>query len=147
VDAYTYADTALVEAKVEGTELAVTVINTGNGPVALPAVEIVPVSGVFSFEARYNAGETLFFTPARISQEVAQRVAETAVAIHALLGLAQLSRIDLMVDAEGVAWFLEANVLPGLTETSLAPQSIEASGDSLGSVYSDLARAASISLR
>jgi D-alanine-D-alanine ligase len=147
VDAYTYADTALVEAKVEGTELAVTVINTGNGPVALPAVEIVPVSGVFSFEARYNAGETLFFTPARISQEVAQRVAETAVAIHALLGLAQLSRIDLMVDAEGVAWFLEANVLPGLTETSLAPQSIEASGDSLGSVYSDLARAASTSLR
>jgi D-alanine-D-alanine ligase len=147
VDAYTYADTALVEAKVEGTELAVTVINTGNGPVALPAVEIVPVSGVFSFEARYNAGETLFFTPARISDDVAQRVAETAVAIHALLGLAQLSRIDLMVDAEGVAWFLEANVLPGLTETSLAPQSIEASGDSLGAVYSDLARAASVSLR
>jgi D-alanine-D-alanine ligase len=142
VDAYTYADTALVEAKVEGTELAVTVINTGNGP-----VEIVPVSGVFSFEARYNAGETLFFTPARISDDVAQRVAETAVAIHALLGLAQLSRIDLMVDAEGVAWFLEANVLPGLTETSLAPQSIEASGDSLGAVYSDLARAASVSLR
>ena len=69
------------------------------------------------------------------------------MAIHSLLGLAQLSRIDLMVDAEGVAWFLEANVLPGLTETSLAPQSIEASGESLGSVYAALARAASISLR
>lgn len=147
VDAYTYADTALVETKVEGTELAVTVINTGDGPVALPAVEIVPVTGVFSFEARYNAGETLFFTPARISPDVAERVAETAVAIHGLLGLAQLSRIDLIVDADGVAWFLEANVLPGLTETSLAPQSIEASGNTLGSVYAALARAASISLR
>ncbi|WEO77476.1 D-alanine--D-alanine ligase [Cryobacterium sp. SO2] len=147
VDAYTYADTALVETKIEGTELAVTVIDTGAGPVALPAVEIVPVSGVFSFEARYNAGETLFFTPARIAPEVAQRVADTAVAIHSLLGLAQLSRIDLMVDAEGVAWFLEANVLPGLTETSLAPQSIEASGESLASVYAALARAASLSLK
>ncbi|WP_104163744.1 D-alanine--D-alanine ligase [Cryobacterium sp. N22] len=147
VDAYTYDETALVETKIEGTELAVTVINTGAGPVALPAVEIVPVSGVFSFEARYNAGETLFFTPARIAPDVAQRVADTAVAIHSLLGLAQLSRIDLMVDAEGVAWFLEANVLPGLTETSLAPQSIEASGESLGAVYSALARAASTSLQ
>lgn len=147
VDAYTYDETALVETKIEGTELAVTVIDTGDGPVALPAVEIVPVSGVFSFEARYNAGETLFFTPARIAPDVAQRVAETAVAIHSLLGLAQLSRIDLMVDADGVAWFLEANVLPGLTETSLAPQSIEASGQSLGAVYAALARAASTSLR
>ncbi|QYF73304.1 D-alanine--D-alanine ligase [Cryobacterium sp. PAMC25264] len=147
VDAYTYADTALVEAKIEGTELAVTVIDTGDGPQALPAVEIVPVSGVFSFEARYNAGETLFFTPARIAPEVAATVADTAVAIHRLLGLAQLSRIDLMVDADGVAWFLEANVLPGLTETSLAPQSIEASGETLGAVYAALARAASVSLR
>lgn len=146
VDAYTYADTALVERKIEGTELAVTVIDTGDGPAALPAVEIVPVSGVFSFEARYNAGETLFFTPARIAPDVAQRVAETAVAIHALLGLAQLSRIDLIVDAEGTPWFLEANVLPGLTETSLAPQSIEASGESLGTVYAALALAASTSL-
>lgn len=142
VDAYTYDETALVETKVEGTELAVTVIDTGAGPVALPAVEIVPVSGVFSFDARYNAGETLFFTPARIAPEVAQSIADTAVAIHTLLGLAQLSRIDLIVDAEGVAWFLEANVLPGLTETSLAPQSIEASGESLGTVYAALARAA-----
>ena len=147
VDAYTYADTALVESKIEGTELAVTVVNTGDGPVALPAVEIVPVSGVFSFEARYNAGETLFFTPARIAPDVAQRVADTAVAIHSLLGLAQLSRIDLMVDSDGVAWFLEANVLPGLTETSLAPQSIEASGETLADVYAALARAASTSLQ
>ena len=147
VDAYTYADTALVETKIEGTELAVTVIDTGDGPEALPAVEIVPVSGVFSCEARYNAGETLFFTPARIAPDVATTVADTAVAIHRLLGLAQLSRIDLMVDAEGVAWFLEANVLPGLTETSLAPQSIEASGETLGAVYAALARAASVSLR
>jgi D-alanine-D-alanine ligase len=142
VDAYTYADVALVERKVIGTEVAVTVLDTGDGPVALPAVEIVPRSGVYSFEARYNAGETLFYTPARISEANAARLAETAVAIHTLLGLRHLSRIDLIVDAEGTPWFLEANVLPGLTETSLAPQSMEASGRSLGSVYAALARKA-----
>lgn len=142
VDAYTYADVALVERKVDGTEVAVTVLDTGDGPVALPAVEIVPRSGVYSFEARYNAGETLFYTPARISEASAARLAETAVAIHTLLGLRHLSRIDLIVDSEGTPWFLEANVLPGLTETSLAPQSVEAGGRSLGSVYAALARKA-----
>ena len=142
VDAYTYATVALVEEKVEGTELAVTVIDIGDGPVALPAVEIVPIDGVYSFEARYNAGETLFYTPARINAEIAELVAQTAVAIHELLGLRHISRIDLIVDSDGVPWFLEANVLPGLTETSLVPQCIEASGQSLGAVYDALARAA-----
>ena len=142
VDAYTYATVALVEEKVEGTELAVTVIDIGDGPVALPAVEIVPIDGVYSFEARYNAGETLFYTPARIRAEIAELVAQTAVAIHELLGLRHISRIDLIVDSDGVPWFLEANVLPGLTETSLVPQCIEASGQSLGAVYDALARAA-----
>ncbi|MEO6310429.1 MAG: D-alanine--D-alanine ligase, partial [Leifsonia sp.] len=86
--------------------------------------------------------ETLFFTPARIGAEVAAQFAEVAVAIHSLLGLRHITRIDFIVDAEGTPWFLEANVLPGLTETSLAPQAIEASGQSLGAVYAALARAA-----
>lgn len=142
VDAYTYADDALVETTIVGTELTVAVIDTGDGPQALPAVEIVPLAGVYSFEARYIAGDTLFYAPARIDPEVAARVAAEAVAIHELLGLRHLSRIDFIVDAAGTPWFLEANVLPGLTETSLVPQAIEASAQTLGEVYSDLARAA-----
>lgn len=142
VDAYTYADVALVESRVSGVELAVTVLDTGDGPTALPAVEIVPESGVYSFEARYNAGETRFFTPARISADAARTVAETAVAVHELLGLRHLSRIDLILSEDGSLWFLEANVLPGLTETSLVPQAIEASGASLGATYDALVRAA-----
>ena len=53
--------------------------------------------------------------------------------------LRQLSRIDLIVDAEGTPWFLEANVLPGMTETSLVPQAIEAAGLTLPGLYSALA--------
>lgn len=142
VDAYTYVEVALVEQRITGTEIAVSIIDTGDGPVALPAVEIEPLSGVYSFEARYNAGETRFYTPARISGEIAARAAESALAAHAALGLRHISRVDLIVDGAGTPWFLEANVLPGLTETSLLPQSLEAAGHDLGWVYSRLADAA-----
>lgn len=139
VDAYTYGDVALVEQHIAGTEIAVGVIDTGDGPVALPAVEIEPRSGVYSFEARYNAGETRFYTPARLAEPVAARAAAAAVDAHRALGLRHLSRVDLVVDRAGTPWFLEANVLPGLTETSLLPQALEAAGHDLGWVYTALA--------
>ncbi|CAN5227360.1 D-alanine--D-alanine ligase [soil metagenome] len=142
VDAYTYCDVALVEQRITGTEIAVGVIDTGAGPVALPAVEIEPLSGVYSFEARYNAGETRFYVPARVSDEVAARAADAALVAHKALGLRHISRVDLIVDGAGTPWFLEANVLPGLTETSLLPQALEAAGHDLGWVYSTLAQAA-----
>jgi len=142
VDAYTYSDVALIEQKITGTEISVGIIDTGDGPVALPAVEIVPLSGVYSFEARYNAGETRFFVPARISPEVAARASQAALAAHGALGLRHLSRVDIIVDGAGTPWFLEANVLPGLTETSILPQALEAAGHDLGWVYKALADAA-----
>ena len=94
------------------------------------------------FDARYNAGETRFYVPARLDSTVSQAVADAAVTAHKALGLRHLSRIDLIVDAAGVPWFLEANVLPGLTETSIMPQAIAASGRDLGDVYAALAVAA-----
>jgi D-alanine-D-alanine ligase len=142
VDAYTYGDVALVEQRITGTEIAIGIIDTGDGPVALPAVEIEPLSGVYSFEARYNAGETRFYVPARIDRSVTAAATEAALAAHRALGLRHLSRVDLIVDGAGTPWFLEANVLPGLTETSLLPQALEAAGHDLGWVYSELARAA-----
>ena len=142
VDAYTYWDVALIEQRIMGTEIAIGVIDTGDGPVALPAVEIEPLSGVYSFEARYNAGETRFYVPARLDAAVSVRAAEVAVQAHQALGMRHLSRVDLIVDRAGTPWFLEANVLPGLTETSILPQALEAAGHDLGWVYAALAEAA-----
>jgi D-alanine-D-alanine ligase len=142
VDAYTYWDVALIEQKITGTEIAVGVIDSGDGPVALPPVEIEPLSGVYSFEARYNAGETRFYVPARIDPDAAARAAETALAAHRALGLRHLSRVDLIIDGAGTPWYLEANVMPGLTETSVLPQALEAAGHDLGWVYAALADAA-----
>lgn len=142
VDAFTYHDVALIEKYISGTEVAVTVTDGPSGAQALPAVEIVPLEGVYSFEARYNAGETTFFVPARLSDQVSAAIASAAVTVHETLGLSQISRIDLIVDDSGVPWFLEANSLPGLTETSSAPLAIEASGVDVGALYEALARAA-----
>jgi D-alanine-D-alanine ligase len=142
VDAYTYGETALIERKVLGTEVSVGVLDTGDGPFALPAVEIVPRSGVYSYEARYNAGETQFYTPARLDRSAAGAATEAALGIHRTLGLRHISRIDLIIDGAGTPWFLEANVLPGLTETSLVPQAILAAGLNLGEVYESLGEAA-----
>ncbi|MCA1722092.1 MAG: D-alanine--D-alanine ligase [Actinobacteria bacterium] len=138
VQCFSYGEDALVEQFVTGTELAVTVLDGPDGPRALPAVEIVPVSGVYDYAARYTAGQTEFFTPARLSAAVASEVARVAVAAHEALGLRDLSRVDLVVDSAGVAHLLEVNVAPGMTETSLLPMAVEADGLELGAVLAEL---------
>lgn len=138
VGCFAYGDTALVERYVGGVEVAVSVVDTGDGPRALPTVEIQPASGAYDYAARYTAGATEFFAPARVAADVAADAAALALIAHRVLGLRDLSRTDLMVDAEGRCWFLEVNVAPGLTETSLLPQGAAAAGVGLGPLYRDL---------
>lgn len=138
VGSLAYGETVLVEQFVDGIEVAVTVLDDGSGPVALPAVEIVPDSGVYDYSARYTAGLTTYHAPARLAPDVADEVAQVAVAAHRLLGLRDVSRTDAIVTPDGVPHFLEVNVSPGLTETSLLPMAVEAGGRSLGDVFAGL---------
>ena len=142
IDAYVYCDVAIIEKFIEGTELAISVINQGAGPIALPAVEIEPTSGKFGYDERTIAGETNYYVPARLSEAVLNKATDMAIAAHEELGMRHLSRVDLIVDKQGVPWYLETNVAPGLTETSLLPQAILATGQSLAAVYLALAEAA-----
>jgi D-alanine-D-alanine ligase len=142
VDCFAYGDVALVERHVTGVEVAVSVIDIGNGPVALPPVEIVPDSGLYDYDARYTAGATEFFCPARLTQPALESVQAMAMTAHRAFGLRHLSRTDLIIDANGKPWFLEVNVAPGMTETSLLPQSIEAAGLNPGTVYRQLVQRA-----
>ena len=66
VSCFAYGDTALIERFIGGTEIAVSVVDLGDGPSALPAVEIVPAAGQYDYTARYTAGQTAFYTPARL---------------------------------------------------------------------------------
>ncbi|GLX94858.1 D-alanine--D-alanine ligase [Herbidospora sp. NEAU-GS84] len=134
VGCFAYGDTALIEAYIEGVEVAVSVVDLGEGPVALPPVEIVPDGGAYDYAARYTAGRTEFFAPARLGDEARAACEAMAVAAHSALGLRDVSRTDLIVDGDGKPWFLEVNVAPGMTETSLLPMAAEAAGKDLGAL-------------
>ncbi|MGI5121726.1 D-alanine--D-alanine ligase family protein [Marinactinospora thermotolerans] len=142
VGCFAYSDTALIEERVEGTEISVGVLDLGEGPFALPAVEIVPDGGVYDYSARYTAGRTEFFCPARLDDEVASAAADAAITAHLALGLRDLSRTDLIVDRDGRVRFLEVNVAPGMTRTSTLPLAVEAAGLDFGVVCRDLAQRA-----
>jgi D-alanine-D-alanine ligase len=126
VAAFSYDDKVLLERHVPGRDLAVSVLD---GEV-LPIVEAVPVDEPFyDFEARYQIGKTRFVCPADLSEAVAAMAQELALRVFDLLGLAGFGRVDLMLERDtGELYVLEANSIPGLTETSLLPLAADAAG-------------------
>lgn len=138
VGCFAYDSTALVEKFVPGKDVAVSIVDLGSGPEALPIVEIVPRDGVYDYAARYTAGLTTWHTPARLAPEVAAQVAETALAAHKALGLRDMSRVDLIVAEDGAPQVLGINVSPGMTETSLLPLAVQAAGLDFGRMLATL---------
>jgi D-alanine-D-alanine ligase len=132
VGCFGYGDTALIERLVPGTEIAVGVVDLGEGPRALPPVEIAAPGGSYDYTARYTAGQTEFYVPARLLAATAEEAARVAIAAHAALGLRDISRTDLIVDAAGGVHFLEVNVAPGMTSTSTLPIAMRAADIDLG---------------
>jgi D-alanine-D-alanine ligase len=124
VSAFSYDDRVLLERFVDGRELAVSIL--GDKP--LPVVEAILLEGDrYDFEARYEIGRTRFVCPAELTAEEERGVTEAALDTYRALGCSGFARIDLILDDEG-PWLLEANAIPGLTDTSLLPQAAEAAG-------------------
>jgi D-alanine-D-alanine ligase len=140
--ALSYGDSAIVERWIDGVEIAVSVLDGPDGPRVLPPVEMVPKSGLFDFSAMYTAGETDYYVPARLTPEAAAAVGELAVRVHALLGCRHVSRVDMVVAADGTPYVLEVNTSPGMTETSLLPMAAEAVGIGFQELVGHLVRSA-----
>ena len=138
VGSFAYGEVVLVEEYATGTEVAVTVVDGPDGPTALPAVEIVSPGEVFDYEARYTAGTTTYHAPARLAEDAAAAAAELEMSAHRVLGPRDISRTDAIMTPDGRALFLEVNVSPGLTETSLMPMAVAAAGRDLGELYTHL---------
>lgn len=114
----------LVETYIPGRELAAGVL----GGEALPLVEIRPRHEIYDYECKYTKGMSSYEVPAPVPGEVARMVQELAVRAHAVLRLSAYSRVDFRLDPDGRPWCLEANALPGMTDTSLLPKAAAAAG-------------------
>lgn len=138
VASFSYHDVVLVERFIGGTELAISIVDEQ----PLPAVEIVPRSGSYDFAARYTAGATEFFAPARLDSATLQACADLAMHAYELAGCRQVTRADMIVDADGRPWLLELDTCPGMTETSLLPMAAQAGGMEFGDLCERLVRGA-----
>jgi len=125
VAAFSYDSRVLLERYVDGRDLAVSILDGE----PLPVVEAVPRDeGFYDFEARYEIGRTDFVCPAELPDGLTEVAQDLAVRTYRLLGCSAFARVDLMLDAAGDLTVLEANPIPGLTDTSLLPQAAEAAG-------------------
>jgi D-alanine-D-alanine ligase len=125
VAAFSYDSRVLLERYVDGRDLAVSILDDE----PLPVVEAVPRDDEFyDFEARYEIGRTDFVCPADLPDGLTEQARDLALRSYRLLGCSGFARVDLMLDAAGELTVLEANPIPGLTETSLLPQAAEAAG-------------------
>ncbi len=126
--AFQYDTTILIEQYLRGMEITVGVLgNCGEELTALPVVEIVPTSDHYDFESKYAIGGSEHIIPARLNESQTQQVQELAQQCHNLLGCRGMSRTDFIVTADG-PFALETNTIPGMTPTSLLPQSAAVAG-------------------
>jgi D-alanine-D-alanine ligase len=140
VGAFSYDRKVLIERYVKGRDLAVSVIDGPSGPQPLPVVEAVPrEEDFYDYESRYEIGMTPFVCPAELPDDATARAQELALDVYRLLGCRGVARVDLMLeDASDELWVLEANVIPGMTETSLLPQAADAAGISFDELVARL---------
>ncbi len=127
-DVRLYGGTALIEQYVHGRELTVAVIDNR----AYPVVEIVAPGGVYDMANKYpwlsGAQGSQYFCPAELDDETTRRVQEAGLAAHRALGVEIYSRVDVLLDSQNRPFVLEANTIPGMTETSLLPKAAAATG-------------------
>lgn len=135
-EAFLWENSVVVEKKIVGREFSVGVLDG----TALPAIEIVPKSGFYNYENKYQAGLTEEICPAHLTEREAETLGSLAKSVHACLGLGSYSRIDFILDQAGTFWCLEANTLPGMTPTSLLPQEARAVGISYEELCDKIAR-------
>jgi D-alanine-D-alanine ligase len=117
-DAAGYKGDVIVERYVKGKEVQVAVLDGK----ALGVIEVVPANEFYDYAAKYTAGTTQYFYPARIPDAHGQILMAAAERAHQGLGCAGVTRTDFILTPDGTPYILEVNTLPGMTATSLVPK-------------------------
>jgi D-alanine-D-alanine ligase len=126
--AFGYGDRVLVEERIVGREMAVTVMGPPEAPSALPIVELFTPESFYSYEAHYTIGQLRMEVPAKLSDSVRERVESVALRSYTLMGCRDFARVDVILDEHDVPQVLEINTIPGLTETGITTAAAEAAG-------------------
>lgn len=131
------AQEVVVEAFMDGTELTCGCYKTKEKEVVFPITEVVSHNEYFDYKAKYN-GESDEITPARIPDELADRVKKLTSAIYDILGAQGIIRVDYIVTEGSKINLLEVNTTPGMTATSFIPQQVRAAGLDIKDVMTDI---------
>ncbi|MGE4357641.1 MAG: D-alanine--D-alanine ligase [Candidatus Omnitrophota bacterium] len=120
--AFTYDRKVIIEEYIEGKEVTVAIL----GDKALPLIQIIPRRKFYSYEAKYKDKETCYLLPAPIRKDLQEKAQTVAKKAHCVLGCRGFSRVDMILNKEGVPVVLEINTIPGLTSRSLLPKAAQA---------------------
>ena len=133
-----YENVVMAERRIVGRELTVSIL----GDEVLPAVEIIPLTGFYDYENKYQAGQTTELCPAPLTEEQTAALVSATKRGFEALRLRGYARFDFILDENGTPWCLEANTLPGMTPTSLLPQAAAAAGIPYDDLCDGMARMA-----
>ncbi|MBP3827313.1 MAG: D-alanine--D-alanine ligase [Prevotella sp.] len=131
------SDDVMVEALMEGTEIAVGCYKTSEKSVVFPATEVVSRNEFFDYDAKYN-GQVQEITPARIPEDTAERVKVLTSSIYDILHCNGIIRCDFIIDKDQRISMLEVNTTPGMTATSFIPQQVKAAGLNMTDVLTEI---------
>jgi D-alanine-D-alanine ligase len=129
------SDQVLIEAFMNGREIACGVVKTKNKTIVLPLIEIISKNEFFDYEAKYTPGNSEEVTPADMPPELTKEIQRISLFIYELLGCNGIVRVDFIVIGE-TPWFIEINTIPGMTKESLVPKEAAAAGIALEELYS-----------
>ena len=139
--AFGQSDMVMIESMLEGMEISQGVYKTKDKAVVFPATEVVSENDFFDFDAKYN-GQVQEITPARLPQDVAERVAKITSTIYDILHANGIIRVDYIISnpqsSDAKINMLEINTTPGMTPTSFIPQQVRAASLDMGEVLSEI---------
>lgn len=136
-EAFAESDDVMIEAFMDGIELANGCYKTRDKSVVLPITEVVSKNEFFDYNAKYK-GEVTEITPARLSPELTDRVQKLTSAIYDILGCKGIVRVDYIITEGEKINMLEINTTPGMTATSFIPQQVRAAGIDIKDVMTDI---------
>lgn len=133
-EAFKHGNAVIVESYIQGRELTVTFL----GGKTYPIVEIKPSHDLYDYECKYTPGMSEYICPADLPIEVEKGMLKATEIMFKALGCKVYARADFLLDSSNKAYFLEMNTLPGMTDTSLVPKSVNAKGVSFESLVNQI---------